>query len=67
MDPFTWFLIVLGVVIVGAIVWQMTRRSRGGVDDRVVSSNKGQALGKAEYHGRQPHGSSDGGPLGGGF
>ena len=65
MDPFTWFLIALGVVIVGGVLWQLVRKSSPGIDDPAVNRNKGQALGKAEYYGGQHHGGSDGGSLGG--
>ena len=65
MDPFTWFLIALGVVIVGAVVWLAVNKSSRGVDEGVANRNRGEALGKAEYQGRPPHGGQDGGPLGG--
>ncbi|MFE7225994.1 hypothetical protein ACFU7D_14485 [Nocardioides sp. NPDC057577] len=67
MDPFTWFLIAVGVVIVGAIVWQAVRKSSRGVDEAVANRNRGQALGKGEYYGGPPHGGSDAGPPAGGF
>ncbi|MEU4451126.1 hypothetical protein AB0F44_07335 [Nocardioides sp. NPDC023903] len=67
MDPFTWFLIAVGVVIVGAVVWQAVRKSSRGVDEAVANRNRGQALGNAEYHGTKHHGSSDGGTGGLGF
>ncbi|MER7605282.1 hypothetical protein [Nocardioides sp. NPDC127503] len=62
MDPFTWFLIAAGVVIVGAILWLAVRKSSGGVDEAVANRNRGQALGKGEYYAGPPHGGSDAGP-----
>lgn len=67
MDPFTWFLIAVGVVIVGAVVWLAVRKSSRGVDEAVANRNRGQALGNAEYYGGKHHGSSDGGSGGLGF
>lgn len=68
MDPFTWFLIAAGVVIVGALVWLAVRKPSRGIDEGVASRNRGQALGEAEYQGRPPRGGQDGGIGGiGGF
>ncbi|MEU6137178.1 hypothetical protein [Nocardioides sp. NPDC047086] len=67
MDPFTWFLIALGVVVVGAVVWVAVNKSSRGIDEAVANRNRGQALGKAEYHGGKHHGGSDGGSAGLGF
>jgi hypothetical protein len=64
VDPFTWFLIAVGVVIVGAVVWQAVRKSSRGVDESVANRNRSQALGNAEYYGGKHHGSSDGGSGG---
>ncbi|NYI77775.1 hypothetical protein [Nocardioides panzhihuensis] len=65
MDPFTWFLIALGVVIVGAVVWLAVKRPSRGIDESAAIRNRGQAMGKAEYHNRQPRGGQDGGISGG--
>jgi hypothetical protein len=64
MDPFTWFLIIVGVVIVGGGVWQAVRKSSRGVDEFEASRVRGNARGEAElYRGHHNHG-HDGGPYG---
>ena len=65
MDPFTWFLIALGVLIVGVVVWQVVRKPSRGVDEAVADRNRGQALGKAEYNGGVQHRGPDIGPTSG--
>ncbi len=55
MDPFTWFLIALGVLIVGVVAWQMVRKPSRGVDEAVVHRNRTEALGKGEYNGAAQH------------
>lgn len=65
MDPFTWVLIALGVVIVGAVVWLAVKKPSRGIDESVAARNRGQAAGNAEYHNRQPRSGQDGGVSGG--
>ena len=65
MDPFTWFLIALGVLIVGVVVWQVVRRPSRGVDEAVADRNRSEALGKGEYNGGAQHHGPNIGPTSG--
>jgi hypothetical protein len=56
VDPFTWFLIALGVLIVGVVVWRAVRKPSRGVDEAIANRNRAQALGNAEYYGGGGHG-----------
>lgn len=65
MDPFTWFLIVLGILIVGGVLWQVLRKSTRGVDAAVADENRAQATAKAEYNGAMQHHGPNIGPTNG--
>jgi hypothetical protein len=65
VDPFTWFLIALGVLIVGAVVWQAVRKPSRGVDEAVADRNRGEALVKGEYNGGAQHHGPNIGPTSG--
>ncbi|GGU31794.1 hypothetical protein GCM10007979_33530 [Nocardioides albus] len=56
MGPFTWFLIAVGVVIVGAVVWQSVRKSSRGVDESAVNRNTDDTMRKGGSHGVLPPG-----------